>query len=158
MHASWVVEWGSVGPAWSSVQQALHWRDPQSSFWWLLMIAAICAAIAVWRRRWGAALWLLGSSYLALQHVRLQGLFACVVVVVGRSILQEARKSAPRDVSKAPISNLAWGRPRLILTAALIALAGFRSFDLISNRYYLRSAQLSLFGSGLSWWFPERAM
>jgi tetratricopeptide (TPR) repeat protein len=28
----------------------------------------------------------------------------------------------------------------------------------MTNRYYLRSSQLSLFGTGLSWWFPERAV
>ncbi len=32
-----------------------------------------------------------------------------------------------------------------------------RSVDLISNRYYMRSSQLSLFGTGLSWWYPARA-
>jgi Flp pilus assembly protein TadD len=46
----------------------------------------------------------------------------------------------------------------LILTAAVTGLAGVRSGDLITNRYYLKSAQLSLFGLGLSGWFPERAV
>jgi Tfp pilus assembly protein PilF len=159
LHTAWVSEWRNVRPSWSSLQQALDWRDPQSSFWWLLMIAGVCAAVAVWRRQWGAVILLLGSGYLTIQHVRLQALFACTVVVVGGSILQETWKSAPSDVSKRRIlKNTKWARPGvMVLTAVLITLAGVRGFDLISNRYYLRSAQLSLFGSGLSWWFPERA-
>jgi Tfp pilus assembly protein PilF len=160
LHTSWVVEWGNVRPSWASLQQALDWRDPQSSFWWLLLIAVVCAAVALWRRRWGAAILLLGSGYLTIQHVRLQALFACVAVVVGGSILQEAWKSAPGDISKRRIlKNTEWAHPGvLVLTAVLIALVGVRGFDLIGNRYYLRPAQLSLFGSGLSGWFPERAV
>ena len=159
LHSSWIVEWGNVRPSWMSLQQALDWRDPQSSFWWLLMMAGVCAAVAVWRRQWGAAILLLGSGYLTIQHVRLQALFACVAVVVGGSILRETWKSAPSDISKRRmLKNTGWAGPGvLVLTAVLITLAGVRGFDLISNRYYLRSAQLSLFGSGLSWWFPERA-
>ena len=44
------------------------------------------------------------------------------------------------------------------MTIAVTSLAGMRSWDLVSNRYYMRSTQLSLFGTGLSWWFPERAV
>jgi len=144
LHSSWIVEWGNVRPSWTSLQQALDWRDPQSSFWWLLMMAGVCAAVAVWRRQWGAAILLLGSGYLTIQHVRLQALFACVAVVVGGSILQEAWKSAPSDISKRRmLKNTGWASPGvLVLTAVLITLAGVRGFDLISNRYYLRSAQL----------------
>src|SRR5207302_1516744 len=83
LHSSWVVEWESVRPSWGSLRQALDLRDPQSSFWWLLAIAVACAAIALWRRRLGAAVLLLGAAYLATRHVRLQALFACVAVVVG---------------------------------------------------------------------------
>jgi Tfp pilus assembly protein PilF len=161
LHRSWIVEWGNVRPSWSSLQQALDWRDPQSSFWWLLLIAVVCAAVAVWRRRWGAFVWLAGSAYLTIQHVRLQALFACVAVVVCGSILREAWSFRPLDVSKRLVpkpGHTEWTRPGLVvLTVVLVVLAAVRCFDLIGNGYYLRSAQLSEFGSGLSWWFPERA-
>jgi tetratricopeptide (TPR) repeat protein len=161
LHTWWVVEWENIRPSWTSLRQALDGRDPQSSFWWLLFIAAVCAVVALWGKRWGAAGLLLGSGYLTLQHVRLQALFACVVVVIGGSILQEARNFRPLDVSKRRLPaprHSEWARPGLmVLTIVLVTLAGVRCFDLVSNRYYLRSAQLSVFGSGLSWWFPERA-
>jgi tetratricopeptide (TPR) repeat protein len=38
------------------------------------------------------------------------------------------------------------------------ALAGLRAADLVSGRAYLANGQVSLFGAGLSWWYPERAM
>jgi tetratricopeptide (TPR) repeat protein len=152
LHTAWVTEWDSIRTSWTSLQQALDWRDPQSSFWWLLVIALVCAGIAMLRTQWGMALLLLGSAYFTTQHVRLQALFACVVVVVGVSILRAAWETGGRwkVASASPVI--------LILAAAVTGLAGVRSWDLVTDRYYLRSSQLSSFGTGLSWWFPERAV
>src|SRR5258708_3168970 len=55
LHTALGVAWGSVRPSWGSLRQALDLRDPQSSFWWLLAIALVCAVIALWRKRFGAA-------------------------------------------------------------------------------------------------------
>jgi tetratricopeptide (TPR) repeat protein len=166
LHSLWVVEWESIRPSWTSLRQALAWRDPQSSFWWLLAIAVVCATIALWRKQWGAAILLVISSYLTIQHVRVQALFACVVVVLGGSLLQDvwgnARTPKTSSNSRRHVSKhrrgIGWAAALLLLTALLTAVTTLRSFDLITNRYYLRSAQLSLFGPGLSWWFPERAV
>ncbi len=157
VHSAWIVEWENVRLSWSSVRQAIEWRDPQSAFWRLLLIAAVCVIVAVWRRRWGAALMLLGAGYFSLQHIRLQGLFACVVVVVGGWVLHESFTA--RAGSNALDSNRTLQKRYdvLAVTAIVVIFCAVRCFDMVSNRYYLRSAQLSLFGSGLSWWFPERA-
>ena len=169
LHTLWVVEWENIRPSWASLRQALDAREPQSSFWWLLAIAVVCAGIALWRKQWGVAVLLLGSAYLTLQHLRFQALFACVAVVIGGSVLQEVfqdRKAPPpltpatyskRTVSKQEHREWA-GAPVLLLTVLLTSLAALRSCDLVTNRCYLRSSQLSLFGTGLSWWFPERAI
>jgi tetratricopeptide (TPR) repeat protein len=39
----------------------------------------------------------------------------------------------------------------------ILGLTGLRSFDLASNRYYLNKETTEAFGTGLSWWYPERA-
>jgi tetratricopeptide (TPR) repeat protein len=168
LHTAWVIEWENIRLSSASLQQALDWRDPQSSFWWLLAVAVLCAGIALWRRRWGVAVLLLGATYAAIQHVRFQGLFACVTVVLGGSILQEAwiagkasssRRSGDARLSASQPQFIAWsGAAILFLSALLTSVAGIRSWDLVTNRYYLSSTQLSLFGSGLSWWYPERAV
>src|SRR5262249_1469542 len=44
-----------------------------------------------------------------------------------------------------------------VLLAALGFLTFVRSYDLVSNRYYLDSGQTTFFGAGESWWFPEKA-
>jgi tetratricopeptide (TPR) repeat protein len=167
LHTSWLVEWESIRPSWMSLWQALDWRDPQSSFWWLLAAVAVSAVIALWRRQLGTAALLLAAGYFATQHIRVQGVFACLAVVAGGSVLEDARLAVKSRHDRASDSRKippTTKRPRwktagvLAATALLAALAGVRSLDLISQRYYLRSSQLSLFGSGLSWWFPERAV
>ena len=160
IHSAWIVEWESVRPSWASVHQALDWRDPQSSFWWLMLLVAVGFACAVWLKHWGAAVFLVGSAYFAMQHVRLQALFACVAVVIGGSLIGDLagetwKKLSIRFSSSRTRFEIATASCLLIL---LITLAGVRSADLISNRYYIRSTQLSVFGAGLSWWYPERAV
>jgi tetratricopeptide (TPR) repeat protein len=160
-HSAWLVEWENIRPSLGSLHQALDGRDPQSAFWWLLLAAAICGLRALWRRQPGSAILLAAASYAALQHVRFQALFACVVVVVGGSILRDAQPDGPGGLNDAR-----GGAARYASTAAIRAVAmgllgllvGVRVFDLTSNRYYLRTSQLSSFGSGISWWFPERAV
>ena len=162
LHNQWVVEWGGIHPSWSSWHQAIDWRDPQSAFWWLIAVALIATVVAVWRERWGAAILLCASAYLAFQHVRLQALMACVTVIVGGALLDESRIEESWSDWIALRDPLASARLRSAATAvvavALAVLAGVRSVDLITNRVYLRSNQLALFGSGISWWYPERAV
>jgi tetratricopeptide (TPR) repeat protein len=167
LHNLWIVEWEGIHPSWNSLRQALALRDPQSAFWWLLAIALLGAAIACWRKRFGAATLLLASAYLAVQHVRLEALFACLSVIIGGSLLDEAWKNRtaalpekPRNKKRAALAlaqRPKWTPVALILVAVLTALAGIRCWDLVTNRYYLKSTQLSTFGAGMSWWFPERA-
>jgi len=89
-------------------------------------------------------------------------LFCCLAVVFGGSLLAELRESVATRVKSSPSWRSAFFRLQtaavLVLAAPLISLAGFRSWDLVSNRYYLSSRQLALFGTGISWWFPQRAV
>ena len=164
-HNLWVVEWEGVRPSWASWLQAFDIRDPQSGFWWLIAAAVLATCVALWRKQWAVACILSGSVYLAFQHMRFQALFACVVVVIGGAVLEEFRRGfgAPQ-ARKARVHQRPAGFPYFrtagisAVFLACVALAGVRCRDLISNRYYLRSNQLALFGTGLSWWFPEKAV
>ncbi len=157
-HNLWVAEWEGIQPSWASLHQAANWRDPQTSLWWLAAAALAGICFAIWRRQFGSALVLAVAIYFASQHLRLQALFACVVVVVAGPLIGELFQSCWRAMA----SRFKYPQLRaaaISLTALLLmALAGFRSYDLISNRYYMRSNQLALFGSGVSWWYPDRAV
>ncbi|HYX70825.1 MAG TPA: hypothetical protein VE825_16945, partial [Terriglobales bacterium] len=147
-----VMEWAGVHLSRFSLLQAGSWRDPDSSYWWLLAAAALAVVVALWRKRLGAAALLAGAAYYSIRHLRYQALFACAAVIVAGSLLSEG------------LAALEGERPwrfrpalRVFVTVAMLVLVAVRGSDLVSNRYYLASGQTTLFGSGLSWWFPERA-
>lgn len=170
VHNLWVVEWENLRPSLASAHQAFAWRDPQSAFWWLLGIAGVCMVVALLRGKIGEAILLGASIYLAMQHVRYQALFACVIVVIGGRILRQSWKRRSTDgTASLPLQSLNNGRQRseyfskqavaaMAAIVLLTILAGVRAYDLVGDRYYLKSNQLSLFGTGLSWWFPDRAI
>jgi tetratricopeptide (TPR) repeat protein len=164
LHNLWVVEWERIHPSWASWHQALNWRGPQGSLWWLMAAMVVVMGIAIWRKEWGAALLLAASAYLVVQHVRMQALFACVVVVIGGSLIEGFRFELGEKMTRHFVDTRS-SRPRaqgvivaVIICLIIISVATVRSRDLISNRYYLRSTQLANFGAGLSWWFPQRAL
>ncbi|MFI5115332.1 MAG: hypothetical protein ACHP8B_01400 [Terriglobales bacterium] len=146
-------EWSSVPVTWTAFSTALSLRQTQGAIYLLLAIAVIAAVLALLRRQLGAAMLLLASTYPPVHHVRMGAVFACVVVVVGGPVLTAAMVEFG--------SRIRW--PRLRPTAAwaavclLAALALLRSFDLVTNRHYVRVVDESTFGAGLGWWFPERA-
>ncbi len=158
-HNQWIVEWENARLSWESWHQAIDWRDPQSAFWWLMAAATAGACIALWRRQFGAAVLLLASAYFAFQHVRLQAVFACMVVVIAGSLMNELwiefeahlRLRSTSQRTNFSIYSLS------VASVLIIGLVAIRSSDLVSNRFYMRSAQRSWFGAGLSWWYPERA-
>jgi len=150
LHDRWITEWAATPITWESVVGAFNLRETGGSFFILLAVAVLAVLIAVWRRHFGIAVLLAGSSYLAIRHVRLQSLFACVVVIVAGSLLSSAFESS--QLSRR------WRLPLTLgLFSAFALLAILRSADLISNRDYLRTTGTGSFGAGLSWWFPEGA-
>ncbi len=154
VHAERITEWTRVSFTSATLEQALSIHDPASSAEWLLLLAAVAMVIAAWRRRWPKALLLAGSVWMAIQHVRFFALLACVVVIVGSALLAWALNTARAWIRDKRLNSIMAGGA----TAALILLVGLRSADLASNRYYFNGSEISSFGAGLSWWFPERAM
>jgi tetratricopeptide (TPR) repeat protein len=114
------------------------------------MLAAI---IAVQRAQWGAALMLLGASYVGARYMRMGALFACVAVLVGGSILSQPVQKLVSELKSARARSLM----APVAVGVLALLVAVRCFDLATNRFYLRGSSESTFGVGLSWWFPERA-
>ncbi|HEV2348378.1 MAG TPA: hypothetical protein VG028_00875 [Terriglobia bacterium] len=156
-----VTEWRKsyISPT-ATLQDVLNWRNPDSGYWWL--VGAVIAAIilTLWRKQMGVAGLLAGATYFSLAHLRYQGLFACLAVMVGGSVLSSLALPAWSGLKETAFGRGrlgSVGTGRLLLLGGMVLLVGVRSADLISNRYYLSSGQLTLFGPGASWWFPERA-
>lgn len=125
LHDRWITEWAATPITWESVTRSFNLRETGDAFFILLAIAVLAALLAVGRREFGLAVLLAGSSYLAIRHVRLQALFACVVVIVAGSLLSSALESS--QMSR---------RWRLPLTLGL-----FSAFALLA---VLRSAESDL--------------
>ncbi len=158
VHAQSITEWAKISFTSATLEQALSIHDPASSGEWLLLAAGVAAIVAAFHRRWPAAVLLAGAVWMAMRHARFFALLACVVVVVGGKVLSRALSAAhswiySKDKDKRLTSIMAGA-----VAAALILLAGIRSTDLVSNRYYFNGNEISSFGAGLSWWFPERAL
>jgi tetratricopeptide (TPR) repeat protein len=143
----------------SALEGALAWRNPGiSAIWWLLGIACVATVMSVLRKRYGAAILLIVSAAAAIHAYRFQAMFACVVVIVAGAVLSDSL-----EAMVAGWRQRSGGRSTMVMQVAaivcafFIALAGIRSFDLVSNRYYASTLPFE-FGTGLSWWYPEKAL
>ncbi len=150
----WIGEWKGVRLNWPTARAAFSVGGSRSALFLVFAVAVIAAAIALLQRQWGAAIILLGSSYAPFQHIRVESIFGCVVVVIAGPILSSALR---RLGSRIRAPRLRWVLAgATVLCFALLVYA--RSADLVSNRFYFGGTpQLSTFGTGLSWWFPRRA-
>jgi len=151
LHSGWIAEWGSVPLNWAAAARAFSLRDTKGTFYVLLVIAAIAALVALFQRQLGAAMLLIAATYEGVRYLRMEALTGCVVVVVGGAILFSAMHQI-----RSPIPN---ARRRSILATfavAMFALLVFaRSADLVRNHH---NYSVLTFGTGLNWWFPERAV
>lgn len=164
VHGDFIGEWSGVRLSFNSLQQFISLRNPASADWWMLFFAIVAIVAAVAVKDWGTGLVLLAGAVEAVQHIRFQALFALLVCIVGGSVLGRAwalKFESPGGFgSTSKFLAFFESRARLIkaiATALIVCFVAVRGMDLVTQRYYLTSGQISLFGSGLSWWFPERA-
>jgi len=167
LHTDFIGEWSGVHFSSAVWGQVFSVRDPAGADWWLLAAAALAIVATICRKEIGPAILLAGGAYASLTHIRLQALFAILVCIVGGTILsRELRfytvpaRSAdgdPASIDRAPRRAFIPYRASCAIAGLLALLAGIRVTDLITDRYYLWSGQIALFGAGESWWFPERA-
>jgi tetratricopeptide (TPR) repeat protein len=150
----WIIEWRGVRLNWPAAHAALTAGGPKSATYVLLVVAGFAGIVALLQKRFAAAVLLFGSMYPPVQHTRMGAVFACVLVVVAGPALYQATVGV--------VSRFRSPRTRTVLAgmavAAIAMLVWIRASDLVTDRYYFGGTpQISTFGTGLSWWFPERA-
>jgi hypothetical protein len=137
----WIGEWQPLPLTWEAVSSAMFSPlSPSGPTYVMLLVAVGVVAIAVHRRKIGAAVILLGAAMLAMHAERLVGFFGIVTAVVGASVILEA---LPVRLSRAE-------QPIWFAAAFVVAFATFRL-----------TAQIGQDGTvaiGLSAEFPERAV
>ena len=143
---SFIGEWARPQLSAAMLPQVLSLRDPDASFWWLLLAGAAGVLVALWRRQFAIAVILGSAVFLGLRYLRFQGLAAILIVVL----------------AGAALTGLTWQaetRKRLAVAglALLTVITTVRVFDLVTDRVYVRTGQIAQFGVGPSWWYPTKA-
>jgi tetratricopeptide (TPR) repeat protein len=167
LHGAFIGEWSSVRLNSAALEQFLDLRNAASGDWWLLLVAACAFAVAIFRRRLGPAVLLAGGAYLSMAHIRFQALFAILVVTIAGTLPRAIANGKRPTAAPAGAAASGWiealralaarRESQFAVLAAVALLVGLRGYDLVSDRHYVLEGQLSLFGAGPSWWYPERA-
>ena len=157
-HSQWLTEWFSLPMNWTAIASTLSLRGTDGTVYLVLLIAVIAVVMALLQRQLGAAILLAGAAYQSVRYIRMEALMACVVVVVGGSILYSGMQQVGAWIPRPETSTI---KTRSILAVAAVvffaALALLRSADLVTNRHYLLDADIYTFGTGPGWWFPAGA-
>ncbi len=152
-HSQLILEWAPIALNWTHIKSGLLPRDPEEFFYLLLLLVVITVPIAVMRRQIGAAILICGATYFPIRHMRFTGLFSVVLVIVGGAVLAPALKALGQRMNTRRSRSIV----ALAVALALVVLASTQMADLVTDRTYLSGTHLVSFGTGLSWWFPERA-
>ena len=151
-HSQLISEWAKAGWNWSGAIPSFTHEPLTHTLTVLMLIVIVAALVAVWERRWGAILLLLGAMYESMRHIRMEALTACIVVVVAGAVLG----ASATHFAKRPRTR--WQSVAAIAAALLVVgLAVLRSTEFVSDRVYLASNSLNGFGAGPGWWFPMGA-
>jgi tetratricopeptide (TPR) repeat protein len=166
------------------LKDVIRFDDPNTGFWTLLPLALLGAVLAVRRREVFAAVVLGGSCWLGLRFLRGQVFVLLASAILLPALVERCSGDLQAAVGKSPPApkkrrpggsrartfglaarlRAAVAGPQAAVfakhaAAALLALMlVVRSADLISDRYYFKHGEITSFGVGLSWWFPERAL
>ena len=163
---AFVTEWSGAQFNGQALRQALNPRDPVSGEWWLMGLGALTILAFIWKKRFGPAIFVTAMLFVSIQHVRFRAVYAVTVAILVGAALQDLAEVAWRawarllkhgNEAEAREKSRVVSVPALAATALLVALTGVRVLDLVSNRYYTNGLPMALFGTGLSWWFPEKA-
>ncbi|HJZ65209.1 MAG TPA: tetratricopeptide repeat protein [Candidatus Acidoferrum sp.] len=141
-------EWSGMHFNALALREFLSPRDAASGDWWIFVLGVLTLVACRFHKRIGAAILLAGGMIEAIRHVRFQAIFAILVVVIGGTVLAELGRSLKWK------PNWAGAAGGVVVALALV---GVRGWDLVSQRHYVDSGEIALFGAGESWWFPEKA-
>ena len=152
VHSQLILEWAPIPLNWTHIVSGLSPRDPDE-FYVLLAILLLAVAVACWRRQFGAAILIAGAVIFPIRHTRMTALFSLVMVIVGGAMLVLFLPTLQRMIASV--------RTAAILASAasvlMIGFAAMRVTNIVTDRSYRSGSELVSFGTGLSWWFPEKA-
>lgn len=148
-HSEWFAEWGRVPLSWSAFASSFSLSAP-SPFYLALAIIALAILIALLKREFGPAILLALGAYEGIHHLRMQALMGCITIVVGGAMLAVAVEYIAAKMSTAG-RRRAWA---VAASAVMVLLGTSWAYNLTRPN----DMALSPVGTGLGWWFPQRAV
>jgi hypothetical protein len=136
LEAMW--EWLPVPLNWNTLALVSTPLSEEGALVVMIILAFATAALAAWRKQFGAAVLLLGAAIATVQHIRSEALLAIVTVILGSSVL---------DGIKVPIGR--WAKP---VTAAVVGIV------LAGLLVDIGPRKLALRGNWLAREYPEGAI
>ncbi|RZU41914.1 tetratricopeptide repeat protein [Edaphobacter modestus] len=133
----------------------LGWRSADGAVWWLLLISAALTIALLINRRWGAAIVIVGAWSAFIAHSRMEGACVLIVCLIGGATLDSFESER---VFQRPNTDRTAKAVGVALAAIMTLLVAVRSYDIVTNRASLADGQITLFGTGSSWWIPQRAV
>lgn len=155
-HSQQIGEWIAIPLSRAGFFHALSLQKPDAAVYFLLEIAIVAVLVALFQRQFASAILLCIAVWFGVRHLRLEALFACLVIVIAGPVLSRAVSTASASLlpDRRIQSTLTGG-----VTALILSLAALRTADLVTNRFYFRtSGERRQFGAGLSWSFPNKAI
>ncbi len=159
-HSMWIWEWQGLRLTPAALAKALEWRDSDSSVLWLIFGAFIAVLCALAKRKFVPAFLLASAIYLVIHAIRMEACLATITVVVGGTVLSQTPSPLHENklAKRFEMSARSRAFAAIMMVVVITCFVGVRSFDLITNRLYLRTPfAFSIFGVGKSLWQPEQA-
>ena len=153
MHSQYLTEWFGLPLNRTVILSSLSLRDPQGAIYLVLVIGILAGITALAQRQPGPAILLIAAIYQSIEHMRMEALTACVVVVVGGAVLHAAFVQVGSHIRIPRFRHVL----AISFTALFAILAGMNLSDIVTNRRYLIRNDVATFGVGRGWWFPESA-
>jgi tetratricopeptide (TPR) repeat protein len=152
VHSELILEWAPIPMNWTHIVRGLSPLSPDD-FYVLLLIVAIAAIVAVVNRRIGEAILIAAAAYFPIRHTRFVALFS-IIVVIGAGAILTSIVPAVRKRLRYPQVLAGFG---VVASVLFVALASTRVWGMVTDREYRSGAEIVSFGTGLSWFFPQKA-
>jgi len=131
---------------------SLNPLEPTNAIWWILALSILAVPFLIFQKRAGTALLLLFAIIACLLSARSEGVFLSLACLIVGDAFATATKNMFSRGQAHRWRSLSWAT----VLAALVFVT-IRCVDIVTNRLSVREDQITSFGSGPSWWIPERA-
>ncbi len=142
--------WATIGEFFSPFAEGVRQTRVITAYYVVLCVAGVAGVVALMRRRWGWVLVLVGMTLISTRMRRNIAPAAMIIVPLAMIILTDGWNALREKLGlNKPAKPLA-GRAGAVVALVTIALAGWWTISVASNRFYFSERRAWRFGWGVS--------